>query len=127
MSSPDILQLLRSAAGAVLAQGALHGELLCLEWAEEKSRLLNMVFALLAGALFLLCSLLSIGALVVILSWGTQYQTEALFGLVGFYVLCTVIAWLRFRSLAERGEAAFAGTIAEVGADLALIKDKLGD
>ena len=127
MINSDTLQLLRSAARAVLAQGALHAELLCLEWAEERSRLMRMALLVVVGLLFLLCSLLSIAAAVVILSWGTPYQDEALLGLVGFFVLGTVIIWWRLRVLIARGEDAFAGTLAEVGADLALIRDKLGD
>lgn len=127
MITSDTLRFLRSAARALLAQGSLHAELLCLEWAEERSRLLRMVVLSLVGLLFLLCSLLSIAAAVIILSWGTSYQDEALYGLVGFFLLGTLVIWWRVRALAQQGEDAFAGTIAEVSADLALIKDRLGD
>jgi uncharacterized membrane protein YqjE len=123
----DIFQLLRSAARALLAQGALHAELFSLEWAEEKSRLLRMAVALLTGAMFLFCSLLSISATMLILSWGTQYQNAVLFGLVAFFVLGTVVAFMRLRSLASRAHKAFSGTLAEVGEDLTLIREKLGD
>jgi uncharacterized membrane protein YqjE len=123
----DILQLLRSAANALLAQGALHGELFCLELAEAKLRLWRMVVALLTCAIFLLCSLLSLAALVVILSWGTPYQNLALFGVPAFFVIGAAIAWLRFRTFAQNGQQPFSGTLAEIGADLTLIREKLGD
>lgn len=125
--SQDIFQLLRSAAKALLAQGSLHVELLSLEWTEEKSRLFRMMILLVVFMLFGLCGLLSLAALIVILSWGTQYQMLALFGIVGFFLIGALIAILRFRTLAARSHKAFSGTIAEVGADLALIRDRLGD
>lgn len=123
----DIFQLLRSAARALLAQGALHAELFSLEWAEEKSRLLRMVISLLLGAMFLFCSLLSISAMILILSWDTQYQNVALFGLVAFFVIGTIVAVMRLRNDVARANKAFSGTIAEIGEDLELIREKLGD
>lgn len=125
--SNDILQVLKSAAGALLAQGALYAELLSLEWAEEKSRLFSMVLAVFIGLVFLLCSLLSLGALVIILSWGTEYQMEALIGLVAFFVLGLIVALVRVRALAEQGRKAFSGSITEISADIELIRDKFGD
>jgi uncharacterized membrane protein YqjE len=119
--------LLRSAVSALLAQGALHGELIRLEWTEEKFRLLRMLLALVAGTLCLFGSLLSLSAMLLIFSWGTPYQTLVLIALPACYCLGTVIAWCRFNALAALGNKAFAGSRAELGADLALIRNKLGE
>ncbi len=117
--------MLRSAASALLAQGALHSELVQLEWAEEKYRLLRMLVTLLAGSLFLFCGLFSFSAMVLIFSWGTPYQNTALIGLVLFYCTGTVVAWLRFNALFALGSRAFIGTRAELAADISLIRSKL--
>jgi uncharacterized membrane protein YqjE len=117
--------MLRSAASALLAQGALHSELMQLEWAEEKYRLLRMLVTLLAGSLFLFFGLFSLSAMVLIFSWGTPYQTAALLGLVLFYCTGTGVAWFRFNALFALGSQAFAGTRAELAADIALIRSKL--
>ena len=117
--------MLRSTASALLAQGALHAELMHLEWVEEKYRLLRMLLALLAGSLFLFCGLFSFSAMMLIFSWGTPWQNPVLIGLVLFYGTGTLVAWLRFTALFARGSQAFAGTRAELAADVALIRSKL--
>jgi uncharacterized membrane protein YqjE len=127
MIAAQVASLLRSAVSAVLAQGALHGELIRLEWAEEKYRLLRMLLSLVAGILCLFGSLLSLSAMLLVFSWGTQYQNPVLIGLVVFYCLGTIAACYRFHALASLGNQAFAGTRAELGADLALIRKQLGE
>jgi uncharacterized membrane protein YqjE len=117
--------MLRSAASALLAQGALHSELIQLEWAEEKYRLVRMLVALLIGSLFLFCGLFSVSSMVLIFSWGTSYQNVAVIGLVLFYCSGILIASLRFNALAALANQAFAGSRAELAADIALIRSKL--
>jgi uncharacterized membrane protein YqjE len=119
-------QLLRSAASALLAQGALHAELAQVEWAEEKRRLLRMVITLLAGSLCLFCGLCSFSAAALVYSRDTPWQNPVLLGLVLFYCGATLTAWRHFLSLAARGNQAFADTRAELAADLALIRSRLG-
>lgn len=118
---------LRIAARTLLAQGALHGELLLLEWEEEKQRLSRMLVTLLVGMLCLFCSLLSIGALVLILSWNTPYQHVVLYALVSGFCLCTAAACYRLHVLALLGQQAFADTRAEFSAELALIRHQLDE
>lgn len=126
MSVPQTSHMLRSAASALLAQGALHAELLRLEWAEEKYRLLRMVVTLLAGSLCLFCGLFAISAAMLIFCWGTPYQTPALIALVLFYCTGTLVAWYRFHALIAQGSHAFADSYRELAADIALIRSKLG-
>ncbi len=117
--------MLRSAASALLAQGALHSELVHLEWAEEKYRLRRMLVAAVAGSLFLFCGLFSLGAIVLVSSWGTPYQNVAVIGLVLFYCTGMLVASLRFNALSALGSQAFAGSRAELAAAVALLRSKL--
>ncbi len=127
MNPPDMGQLLRAAAGALFAQGALHGELFRLDWSEEKSRLFRMLLSLLAGTVFMLCSLLSLGTLVMVLCWDTQYRIPVQITLTLFYCSGMLIAWYRFHKLAALGSQAFADSLAELGTDITLIRNTLGD
>lgn len=119
--------LLRSAAKALIAQGALHAELVKLEWAEEKSRLFLMLITLLAGTVFMLCTLLSAGTLVLVLSWDTQYRSLAQILLTLCYAGGMLGALIRFNGLVKQGKHAFADSYTELSADLALIREKLGE
>lgn len=121
----DAIRLLRSAGGALFAQVALHGQLVRVEWAEEKTRLLRMAGIAVAAIICLLCTLLFVGALVLAIAWDTTYRVPAATGLIVFYGLATTIAWLRLRTLSALGSEAFASTREEFAADLALLKSKL--
>lgn len=117
--------MLRSAAGALLSQGALHSELVQLEWAEEKYRLLRMLLTIVAGSLFLCCCLLSLSAMVLVSSWGTPWQSPVSIGLTLFYGTGTLVAWFKLTALFALGNQAFAGTRAELAADFALLRSTL--
>jgi len=125
MTLARTVQLLRSAGSALLAQGGLHAELLRLEWMEERQRLRRMLLAVLAGTAFLLCSLLTLGALLVLLSWETPYRVLTLALLLLAYALAAGFAWYRFLTLAAMGSQAFAASREELAADLALLKNRL--
>jgi uncharacterized membrane protein YqjE len=125
MTLSRTVQLLRSAGSALLAQGGLHAELLLLEWGEERQRWRSMLLAVLAGTAFLLCSLLSLGALLVLLSWETPYRLLTLLLLLLTYSLAAGFAWYRFLALAAMGSEAFAVSRDELAADLALLKSRL--
>lgn len=116
---------LRTIVGALLTQGSLYGELVWVEWEEEKSRLLAMVMAMLLGFTFLFCALLSISALILIFSWDTAYRNFAIFGLIAFYTLGAAFAFMRLSALSKRSYLAFADTREELAADITLIRNKL--
>ena len=63
------LRILRSAGSALFAQAALHEQLARVEWAEEKSRLLQMLVAILLGFIFLMCGLIVISGALLIALW----------------------------------------------------------
>lgn len=119
------IRILRSAGGALVDQLALYGQLAQVEWGEEKSRLLKMLVGAVLGFAFLLCVLLSLGALVLALCWETPYRIPAASVLVAVYGLGAGLAWQRLAALSVRSDQGFAATRAELTADLALLRSKL--
>lgn len=120
-----LLRLVRTAGSAVLAQTSLHGQLLAVEWAQEKQRLLAMVVVILLGFACLLAIMLLGTALVLALSWETDYRIAAVLALLALYGLGLALAWRRFEQLLALGDSVFAGTRSELAADLALLKGAL--
>ena len=121
----DAVRMLRTAGGALFTQAAMHGQLARMDWAEEKTRLLQILLAGLIGFAGLLCVLLFTGALVLAFSWDTAYRAQAAVALVVVYGLLAGFAWSRLKALSARGSQAFAATREELSADLAMLKSKL--
>jgi uncharacterized membrane protein YqjE len=119
------IRLLGSASGALLDQLALQGQLVQLEWGEEKDRLLKMLVGAVLGLACLQCVMLSVGAVVLALCWETVYRIPAAAALLGLYGLGTGFAWRRFTALSALGGQSFAATRVELAADLALLRSKL--
>lgn len=122
INSLDIIRLLRSAGGALFAQAALHTELIRVEWAEEKNRLVKMLLLALVGFACGLCLLIFVGVLVLALSWDTEYRIHAVVALIALFGLGIFIAYRRFQKLSALSPNAFAATREELAADLALMK-----
>lgn len=121
----NVVRLLRSAGGALISQATLHGQLARVEWAEEKTRLRNMMIAALSGFACLLCFMIFFGVLVIAFSWDTQYRIAAVSILTAVYGLAGFMAWRRLAALSALSGQAFAATREEIAADIALIKSKL--
>ena len=121
----NAIRILRSAGGALFAQAVLYGQLVQVEWAEEKSRLLKMLVITLLGFACLLCVMLFVGALVLAFSWETAYRVPAVMTLIAVYGIGTYITWRRLHALSALGGQAFAATREELAADMALIKSRL--
>jgi len=121
----EVLRILRSAGGALLLQAALHGQLLRVEWAEEKSRLLKLVMATLLGFVCLLGLMAALGALLLALYWDTPYRILAVSVLMALYGLGMALAWRLFRSQAALGTRSFAASRSELAADLELLRSQL--
>lgn len=120
----ELVRIVRTAGGVLLAQSGLHGELARVEWAEEKVRLLHMMLALLFGVVFLMVGLLCASALVLALAWDTPYRIAVLVLLVVVHASGVGIAWWRFHILSARSAQAFAATREELAADIALFGSK---
>lgn len=121
----QLLSLLRSAGGALFAQGALHAQLAHVEWEEEKQRLYQIfVFTLIGFACFI-CLLVVSSALAIALSWYTPYRIPVFIFLILGYLSALVWAGLRIKVLLELSSKSFAATKREIAADIALIKSAL--
>lgn len=119
----SVLDLVRSVyitSDGLFRQTRLQGELVKLEWEEEKTRLLQMLLALLIGLTFLICSLGCVSVLVMALFWDSPYRIPAVLLLIGMHTSGLVLAWRRFQALSARSANAFAATREELAADIAL-------
>lgn len=125
ISPLDVVRVLRSAGPALLTQAGLHGDLIRVEWAAEKERIVRLVAAAFIALVALLCVLLTVGALVLAFSWDTPYRTAVAAGLVIVYAAIATIAWQRFKVHTSRGGEAFAATREELAEDMALIRSHL--
>lgn len=76
----------------------------------EKRRLFRMSCTLLVAGLLLFCSLLSLTALTVIVSWDTAYRLQALIAVMLMYLAGAVFAWRQFEILDREGEKALENT-----------------
>ena len=121
----EIITRLRSLAKIVLTRLELHGQLVNVEWAEERQRLQQLMAISLLGFIFLFCTFLFIGFLPVALTWGTAYRIHTIAAMLLFYVVGFGVCAYRFACLAARSSATFAATREEVAADLALIRSQL--
>jgi uncharacterized membrane protein YqjE len=121
----SVLRSVRSAGSALLEQASLHGELLGLEWTQEKSRLRHMASALLLGFACLLGLIGALGVLLLAVYWDTPYRVTAVAGLVALYGLGTGFAWRQFRAQADRGADSFAASRAELAADVQLLRSRM--
>jgi uncharacterized membrane protein YqjE len=120
----SMVQMFNSASNALLAQANLHRQLAQVEWQEEKNRLSRMLAAVLIGFSCFICLLIFVGVLLVSLSWNTDYRLLALVSLCTFYALVTFLAWRQFTLASKMSGGFFAGTRAELAADLAMIRSK---
>lgn len=125
ISPLDVVRVLRSAGPALLTQAGLHGDLIRVEWAAEKERIVRLVAAAFVALIAVLCVLLTAGALVLAFAWDTPYRAWVAAGLVVAYLAVALIAWQRFKVHVARGGDAFAATREEFAADLALIRSRL--
>lgn len=121
----QILSVMRSASGAILAQATLHAQLAQVEWEEEKQRLSKMLILTLIGFACFLCLLIFVGAFFLALSWDTQFRIPVFLFLIFCYALVLAGAGFQLYALAKQGSNSFAATRAEIAADIALIKSVL--
>jgi len=107
---------------AVLTQAGLHGQLVWVDWLDEKARLLRMLLIAVLGFATLQALLLSITVLVMALSWNSLYRLVALTGLTLVFATTLVWVWHRLRALAALGMYSFADSRRELATDLALLR-----
>jgi uncharacterized membrane protein YqjE len=120
-----VIQVLRSAGDALFAQASLHGQLMRVEWAAEKSRLTGMLIAGMLVFIGALCFLLFVGALALAFSWDTPYRMLVAGLILVAYAALVIVGWLRVDALAARADQSFAATREELAADIALVRSRL--
>lgn len=120
-SQPASHSALRRIAGGVLAIAQTRLELIGIEIAEEKERLLISMFIGLAGMLLSLMALMTLTALVAATFWDS-YRWQSLAALTLVYALaaiwCGLKAWSRLRD----APPIFPATLAELEKDRAALK-----
>lgn len=121
----EIIQRLRASAAIVLVQMELHGRLAGIEWQQEKNRLQQMLVFSVLGLVFFICCLFCIGLLVIALGWPTAYRFQTIGGVIVFYAAGAALCYFRCKYFSAQGATAFAGTRAEIAADIALIRSQL--
>jgi len=84
-------------------------ELIGIELAEEKDRLLAVLFLGLAAMMLAMMSLIALTALIAIAFWDT-YRWQALAGITIVYAIAALICGLRARSNLHNAPAVFEAT-----------------
>ena len=120
----ELIRILHVAGRALLSQASLHGQLVRVEWAEQRNRLLQMLVVTLLGFASLLCAMIFAGVIALALSWDTVYRNPVATSVTVIYGLAAILSWGRLRTLSASGRA-FAATREELAADLAIIRSNL--
>ena len=124
-SASAVLRIARSAGGALLVQAGLHAQLLRIEWAETKGRLLKMLLATLVGLACLLGLMAATAVLLLAVCWNTPYRIPAVLALITLYGLGVALAWRQFQMQSTLNAESFAATRVELAEDLALLRSHL--
>ena len=121
----DIVRTLRTLGGTLGAQAGLYGELLQLEIALEKQRLMRLAVLFTIALVALWCFLLFGAILIVALVWDTEYRIPVIGALVVLFVIVIFAAVWRVKAIINSSGKMFASIREELAADIALIKSQL--
>lgn len=117
MQQAGLLTRARRFVGALLEHVATRGELLALELAEEKQRL---VYTLVAAGLLLVAAvmlLVFLGILALVLAWNTEHRNLVAVLIPVVFLVITGGAWLWLRSLISRKTALFRDSLHDLKQD----------
>jgi uncharacterized membrane protein YqjE len=107
---------LRRILGSLFSILQTRLELVGIELAEEKDRLLGILFLGLAAMMLATMALIALTALIAIAFWDT-YRWQALAGITVVYALAALGCGLRARSSLRNGPAMFMATLDEFEKD----------
>lgn len=112
-----LLARARRFTGALLEHVATRGELLAVEIAEEKQRLVNALIA--AGLLFTgaLLALVFLAVLVLVLAWDTSQRTLVAVLIPVVFLAIAAGAWFWLRSLVAKKTVLFRDSLRELRHD----------
>ncbi|HXZ09878.1 MAG TPA: phage holin family protein [Paraburkholderia sp.] len=114
---------LRRLLSSVFAILQTRLELIGIELAEEKDRLIGVLFLGLAAMMFAMLALIALTALVAIAFWDT-YRWEALAGLIVVYALAGVFCALKARSGLHHAPVVFEATLHEFEKDREMFRKR---
>src|SRR6202012_2802878 len=107
---------LRRIIGSVFAILQTRLELVGIELAEEKDRLLGVLFLGLAAMMLATMALIALTALIAISFWDT-YRWQALAGITALYAIAAIACALKARSGLHNAPLVFEATLAEFEKD----------
>jgi uncharacterized membrane protein YqjE len=113
---------LRRMIGSIVALLHARLELIGIELAEERDRLIAVIFLGLAAAIFAMMALISLTALIAAAFWDT-YRWQVLAGITGVYVLGALICALRARSGLHAAPIVFEETLHEFEKDRDMFRE----
>lgn len=102
---------LKNAVGSLFKIAATRMELFGLEVAEEKERMLGMLWLSMFGFVFFILALMSATVLVGLYFWGTEYRFVVLLGLVLFHTMASLACFFYVRSRLIRKHLPFSATV----------------
>jgi uncharacterized membrane protein YqjE len=112
---------LRRMIGSVFAILQTRLELIGIELAEEKERLLAVLFVGLAAMLFATMALITLTALIAVLFW-ESYRWQSLLALAVFYLIAALVCAAKARAGVRDAPPVFDTTLAEFEKDRDLFK-----
>jgi len=114
---------LRRLIGSVFAILQTRLELIGIELAEEKDRLVGVLLLGLAAMMLAMLALIALTALVAIAFWDT-YRWQALAGLTLVYVLAALFCALKARNALHHAPAVFEATLHEFEKDREMFRKR---
>jgi uncharacterized membrane protein YqjE len=103
----------RRLLGAVWEQIGLRLELLGLELAEERTRVVGIAVSCAAIVVGISMTIAFVGLAVLIYAWDTPYRVWVAAAVAGCYAMVAIVGWLSLRHLLERASPLFRHSLAE--------------
>lgn len=111
--SGNFLAAARRLVAAVWEQVGLRLELLGLELAEERTRIVGILVATGAIVIGVAMTIAFVGVAVLIFAWDTEYRAWVAAGVAASYLAVVIVAWLSLRHLLDRASPLFRHSLAE--------------
>ncbi|MFP3505596.1 phage holin family protein [Burkholderia sp. SIMBA_062] len=114
---------LRRLVGSAIGLLQTRLELVGIELAEEKERLMGVLFLGLAAMMLATMALISLTVLVAIAFWDT-YRWQSLAGITALYAIAALVCGLKARSGLREAPTVFESTLAELEKDREIFRGK---
>ncbi|BFM12014.1 hypothetical protein R50072_21670 [Simiduia litorea] len=121
----DIMNLVGSAETPLLRQLQLHGQMIRLDWQKEKARILHLYLMSLYGLSCFISLLISLGLLVLTISWDTPYRALSIVIVCSAYGLASYFFYINSIKTINQPEAPFSTSIKEINEDITILKKHL--